>query len=140
MSDADRNPNIPPTLRQALERAYAADPPEVELNLDDADPNELSVAGMAGYRRDRRWSMRGLAMAAVLLLGVTASLIFLKQTKSDPMDLNRDGFVDVLDAMVLSISIEQNTGGTDLTGDGTIDRADVAAVMNAIVLLDGDSG
>jgi dockerin type I repeat protein len=137
MSDADRNPNIPPTLRQALQRAYAADPPEVELNLDDADRGELSVAG---YRRDRRWSMRGLAMAAVLLLGVTASLMFIKQTKSDPMDLNRDGFVDVLDAMVLSISIEQNTGGTDLTGDGTIDRADVAAVMNAIVLLDGDSG
>jgi Dockerin type I domain len=137
MSDADRNPNIPPTLRQALQRAYAADPPEVELNLDDADRGELSVAG---YRRDRRWSMRGLAMAAVLLLGVTASLIFLKQTKPDPMDLNRDGFVDVLDAMVLSISIEQNSGGTDLTGDGTVDRADVAAVMNAIVLLDGDSG
>jgi dockerin type I repeat protein len=137
MSDADRNPNIPPTLRQALQRAYAADPPEVELNLDDADRGELSVAG---YRRDRRWSMRGLAMAAVLLLGVTASLIFIKQTKPDPMDLNRDGFVDVLDAMVLSISIEQNTGGRDLTGDGSIDRADVAAVINAIVLLDGDSG
>lgn len=55
----------------------------------------------------------------------------------DPRDLNGDGRLDILDALVLARSIESATiiPGRDFDGDGVVTSADVDALAAAVVKL-----
>lgn len=131
MSDRDFEPHIPSRLHEALERAYDATPPEAELDFD-AMPKRISPLRL----RLQRYG----PMAAALLLSAALAISFMRSNQPDPLDLNADGRVDVLDALALANAIDASLPGPDLNQDGRSDRLDVDTVMHTIVRLDGSAG
>ncbi len=102
-------------------------------------------------RRIPAWRWGGLAAAAsvafiggVVLWGPSRTTPVLDERGEsrsvartpglDP-DLNRDGSVDVLDALILAKAVDAGGEPLDLTGDGATSAADVEALTQRIVTL-----
>lgn len=129
---------------RALHRPPFAVPPEIDARvLADA----RRVLGHPAHR----FSIRPSLLAAAALLALTAAVpIYLwtrNRTVSPPVsraalagDLDADGRVDIVDAMVLAAGIARHDTGPavrDINGDGVIDGSDVDALALLAVRLDG---
>lgn len=135
---------VPPDWIAQL-RAAAAHPGfAAPASLDDSVLNAASP-----ILRRRRWSRRAftaapLAAAAGLALAVALWPTFTQSPsrRSSPLtaavghDLNTDGRIDMLDALVLARALSGTGAGRDLTGDGAIDQHDVDALAGEAVRLD----
>lgn len=146
--DENAEPRMPGGLAEELGRLYQPTfsvPPEVERRiLDDA---WRQCEEVKSQRRIRRWARVGAA-AAVLFVGVwlynaarpPKPVLQLAGPLAGVRDLDRNGRVDILDALYLAKRLEQK--GTpdpawDLTGDGMVTGADVDTLAMTAVRLDG---
>lgn len=80
-----------------------------------------------------------LAAAAALFLAV-AALLFVP---SKPGDLDRNGQVDIVDALVLALRLKSGESVDrrhDLNGDGRIDAGDVDVLAARVVAVGGGEG
>jgi hypothetical protein len=126
---------LPDDLRSDLSRLYAVEPKHSPA-IDQAMMNRAQ-AHMAGRKRFRLLLRVGGAAAAAVVLAV---LLWhppaTRQVAARVEDINRDGVVDIRDAMALQRELNggQAKGG-DVNRDGVTDRRDVDAVAMAAVRL-----
>jgi hypothetical protein len=133
---------------KALFQPQVGVPPEVDRAVMD-HANKHFAAMQSGKRRRLRvhWAWRIAAAAAVIILAFSLDLT--KQTgpatdhfsvsKTQAVDIDRNGRVDILDAFKLARHIESADHSEtewDINGDGLIDRNDVDMVALAAVRLD----
>ena len=144
----ESEPQFEPRASQALSRDLGAlfhphglhVPPEV----NDRILNQAR-AGIIGRSRRRpllRWAGAAAAAAAVVVLVVRFALVgpdaptSPQQASAIPADVDGNGRVDVLDALVLARRVEaRSSDARDLTGDGVADRSDVDLVAMLAVSL-----
>ncbi len=107
------------------------------------------MAHFVPVRRLQPWQWGGLAAAASIV--IVGGVVFWSLTGNAPTpehtgmiaksnqqttaDLNRDGSVDVLDALILAKAVDAGDALLDLTGDGATSAADVEALAARIVTL-----
>ena len=124
------NDQIPEALIAALREADKARlliPPEL-----DAAILERARANIA---RDRRRITPWLAAAAALMI---AAIVMFTPARKAREDVNRDGRVDIRDALVLARKIADGKAqGSvwDINHDGRVDQADVVAIAALAVKL-----
>ena len=123
-------------------------PPEVNRAvMDRAHQHFAGIKPDKGRLQLIHWAWRIAAAAAVIIF--VFSLDLTKQTgpttdrfslsKTQAVDIDRNGRVDILDAFKLAKHIESPgpaETGWDINGDGLIDRSDVDVVALAAVRLD----
>lgn len=125
------NENIPEPLIAALREADKGRvfvPPELDSAI-------LAKAKANLGRRRNRTLVPWLAAAAALMI---AAFVMFKPTSKAREDVNRDGRVDIRDALVLArkISDGKAQGSVwDINHDGRVDQADVAAIAALAVKL-----
>jgi hypothetical protein len=148
---------VPDPLADTLRRSYRW-PDRAPSALDDA---VLAIAqeraGQIRTRRARaRFLGRAAAVAAAAGLALAAVIIprWGHQRGTSPValsapasgiagDVNRDGAVDILDALVLARHLDADAAGrpaipnADLNTDGAVDLRDVDAIAQAAVRLEG---
>jgi hypothetical protein len=133
---------------KALFGPQAGVPPEVDRAvMDRANKHLVPLQSGKGRRLRIHWGWRIAATAAVIILAFSLELTkqpepttdSLTLSKTQPVDIDRNGRVDILDAFKLARHIETD-GRTekewDFNGDGLIDRSDVDMVALAAVRLD----
>ena len=125
------NDNIPEPLIAALREADKGRvfvPPELDAAI-------LAKAKANLARRPKRNLVPWLAAAAALMI---AAFVMFTPTPKAREDVNRDGRVDIRDALVLArkISDGKAQGSVwDINHDGRVDQADVAAIAALAVKL-----
>ena len=132
----------------ALFKLQTGVPPEVDRAVMDRAHKHLAPLQSGKDRRLRiHWGWRIAAAAAVIIIAFSLDLT--KQTgpatdrlllsKTQAVDIDRNGRVDILDAFKLARHIE-SAGNTetkwDINGDGLFNRDDVDKVAFAAVRLD----
>jgi hypothetical protein len=129
---------------QALYQPYFGVPGEI-------DERVLADARRVLHRPGLRFSFRPSVLATAAVLALAASVTFFLWTRHRTVparvsqtavagDLDADGRVDIVDAMVLAASIERHEtapAARDINGDGLVDRSDVDALALMAVRLDG---
>jgi hypothetical protein len=132
----------------ALFEPKAGVPPEVDRAVMDRAHKHFAVTQSGqGRRRRIHWAWRIAAAAAVVVFAFSLDLTKhagptkdrASLSKTQAVDIDRNGRVDILDAFKLAKHIE--TAGSaekewDINGDGLIDRSDVDMVAHAAVRLD----
>jgi hypothetical protein len=90
----------------------------------------------------RIWAAATMVMLA-LILAVHFAVVKSRHTRQTaqfaPEDINRDGQVDILDALLLAQELRtghSRTAGLDLNGDGVVDEKDVEVVAARAVRLE----
>ena len=132
-----------------MRRALAASAPE----LEPAAERDRAIRAMIHAHFERahaaptilarlRPRRAVIAAAAALLLIVTLPAVLALRDTAPAIagDLDRNGVVDMRDAWRLATALEHDGAappGADVTGDGTIDRADVAWLAARAVALPG---
>ena len=97
----------------------------------------LAARRRLGRSRWRRFApLAGLAAAVALGVWINLPQPAPAVAVAGPMDLNRDGRVDVLDAFGLAREVERGNG-SDLTADRAADRKRVDQIAAAAVALGG---
>lgn len=102
----------------------------VPIDLDAAILNKAK----ANIVRRRRRIVPWLAAAAALIIG---ALVMLQPTAKAREDVNRDGRVDIRDALLLArkVSAGQTVKDWDFNEDGRVDQLDAAAIAARAVKL-----
>jgi len=149
--DEDLDLRVPTKLSADLNALFEPQtgvPPEVDhAVMDRAHKHLAPLQSGRGKRLRIHWGWRIAAAAAVIILAFSLDLT--KQTgpktdsfslsKTQAVDIDRNGRVDILDAFKLARHIE-TAGHTetewDFNGDGLIDHSDVDMVAFAAVRLD----
>jgi len=144
------DPHIPAPLQRELQSAFASlsgctgVPPETDRSI-------LAMAQMVGIahhrRRARTTLIRLSTAAAAALLAFSVWLIWPVPTATQPKplaittpeDLNRDGLIDMLDALTLARYVDTSQPGPDLNADGLLTRADVDTLALSAVSLERGS-
>jgi hypothetical protein len=125
------NDKLPEAMIAALREADKARmfvPPELDAAI-------LTKAKVNLVRRQKRNLAPWLAAAAALMI---AAFVMFTPTPKAREDVNRDGRVDIRDALVLArkISDGKAQGSVwDINHDGRVDQADVAAIAALAVKL-----
>jgi hypothetical protein len=122
-------------------------PPEVDRAVMDRSNKHFAALQAGKGRRRIHWAWRIAAAAAAVIFAFSLDLT--KQggptkmrsslSKTQAIDIDRNGRVDILDAFKLARHIETNSPAEkawDVNGDGLIDRSDVDIVAHAAVRLD----
>jgi len=147
----DLDLRIPSRLSNDLKAIFepqAGVPPEIDRAvMDRAHKYFSAVQSSQGRRRRVHWAWRVAAAAAVIIFAFSLDLT--KQTgpitesfsisKTQAIDIDRNGRVDILDAFKLARHIEsadRTETAWDVNGDGQIDRSDVDMVALTAVRLD----
>lgn len=149
------DPDMPARLIEALDGLYAGQSPAVPGTVDEAVLREAR----AGFSRRRRFWLyaRGAgAAAAASAAALVVIAVYIDRHRSAPSpvavtpvvppgDVDRNGRVDVLDALVLAKKVEAGASGTpargeDVTGDGLLDRGDVDRVAAMAVSIEPPAG
>jgi len=139
------DPRIPDRLVEELRGAYR--PVRPIGGGIDAAVVAMARAHLAARRRRRMVLIAGtLAAAAGLAIAAVVAWPGSRGTRGGPItgapgrvtvgDINGDGVVDMLDALVLAKDVERRLG-RDINGDGVVDSRDVDAVAQLAVRLDG---
>lgn len=131
------------------------------LESDALPPARVDAAVLAAARarfvapvvRPRRWlhpaARIGLPLAAAAALVVYVGIVALPPRPPEPAfaahDFNRDGRVDIVDALVLRSRLRSghvvgDARSLDLNGDGRADDADVLALAAQVVRVTAPSG
>ena len=137
LRDLVRDPVFVPPARDeefvsAIRKHFDAD---ATLNeAANAAPSLVPIAPKRGFapRRFRPWQ-RWMPLAASVAIG--GLMIFFSRPPRDRADINRDGTVDIVDALLLAEQIS-NRKGRDINGDNAVDDADVAEIVARAVLLE----
>jgi hypothetical protein len=130
-----RDPDELRTLASALDDLQPH-PPAVPGSVDAAILSRARLALGRPRRRPVRlfrWAGVAAAAAAALLLSLFSDW---PRPARDPMDIDRSGRVDILDAFAMARRIETGPSpdaAWDLNRDGRIDRKDVDVVAMAAV-------
>lgn len=135
------DPNIPPRLGDALRGLYRT--PEIGVAPPDESILELCRQRAHLARRRRLvWVTRaGLVAAAGLAVGAFIMLQVAGPTPSAPIanarDVNRDGRVDILDALVVAQAVRSGNAAAawDFSGDGRLNETDVDLIAQEAVRL-----
>jgi len=148
--DEDLDFKVPPKLSADLKAVFKPQPgvpPKVDRAVMDRAYKHFAAMQSGQSRRRIHWAWRIAAAAAVVIFAFSLDLT--KQagptkqrasmSKTQDVDIDRNGRVDILDAFKLAKHIE--TAGTvekewDINGDGVIDRSDVDIVAHTAVRLD----
>ena len=147
----DDQPPLPKRLAGDLTGLFSP-PRPVPRDMDD-DILFAARRHLAEARRTRRWGRIAVAAAAIALVfglqhlmqpprplpniqppGADQTQIVRRQ------DIDRSGRVDILDAFALARMIrsgEQTQTRWDINGDGRVDQADVDAIANSAVRING---
>jgi hypothetical protein len=148
--DEDSDFRVPSKLSADLNALFEPQvrvPPEVDRAVMDR-ANKHFAALQSGKGRGRiHWAWRIAAAAAVVIFAFSLDLtkqsrptkIRSSLSKTQAVDIDRNGRVDILDAFKLARHIETNSPAEkawDVNGDGRIDRSDVDIVAHAAVRLD----
>lgn len=147
MTPHDSEPRIPSALERELRAAFGGGPgvsPEtdravLEMTLKIGTAQEVRRRKI-GLRRTR---LAGLgALAAVVAGAITAWIAWPRHQSTQTVaglalkltpDLNGDGRVDMLDALILA---ERSGKGLDFNGDGREDLGDAEALAADVVKLE----
>jgi hypothetical protein len=149
--DEDLDFRVPSKLSADLNAFFEPQigvPPEVDRDVTDRAHKHF--AAIQSYKQRRRrihWAWRIAAAAAVVIFAFSLDLTqqtgpttdSLSLSKIQPVDIDRNGRVDILDAFKLARHIEASDRTEtewDLNGDGLIDHSDVDMVAFAAVRLD----
>lgn len=104
---------------------------------------QLTIGGRGGRRRWLRWSMPAAAAVAASV-GLWIALAPVATAPLTPGglagDVNRDGIVDIVDAMLLARALEGRGAlepSWDLSGDGMVDGSDVERIARQVVRIGG---
>ena len=123
-------------------------PPEVDRAvMDRAHKHFAPLQSGKGRRLRVHWAWRIAAAAAVIIFAFSLDLTnqtgpttdSFSLSKTQAVDIDRNGRVDILDAFKLARHIEtadRTETEWDVNGDGLIDRSDVDVVATAAVRLD----
>ena len=149
--DEDMELRIPSKLSADLNALFEPKvgvPPEVDRAVMDRAHKQLTpLQSGKGKRLRIHWGWRIAAAAAVIILAFSLDLtkqpdstkVSLTLNKTQAVDIDQNGRVDILDAFKLARHIEsadRTETKWDLNGDGLIDRSDVDVVALAAVRLD----
>jgi predicted anti-sigma-YlaC factor YlaD len=120
--------------RELAEMPRIVVPAEVDLAVTDLAREQLRRGQRP--RRLLRWVAPLAAAAAVLVAVVVPRWT---GTPAEPRDVNRDGVVDILDALALARAVEGGTASAqwDFDGNARVDAADVDRVALAAVTVGG---
>jgi hypothetical protein len=132
---------------KALFKPQVGVPHEVDRAVMDRANKHFAALQSGKGRRRIHWAWRIAAAAAVVIfafsLDLTKQARPIKErsslSKTQAVDIDRNGRVDILDAFKLARHIETNSPAEkawDINGDGLIDRSDVDIVAHAAVRLD----
>ncbi len=130
----DPTDDLPEELIRDLRAAHSR---RVEVPATVDATIAIAARRRLGRSRWRRFApLAGLAAAAAVGVGVWVNLPRPTPAvaSAGPMDLNRDGRVDVLDAFRLAREVQRGEG-SDLTADRAADRARVDEIAGAAVAL-----
>jgi len=137
-TDSD-SPDDLRTLADALGDLQPA-APAVPVAVDEGILARARLALARPRRRPLRifrWAGAVAAAAAALLFSLLSDW---PRATRNPMDVNRSGRVDILDAFAMARRIETGPSpdpAWDMNHDGKIDRQDVDVVAMAAVKIDG---
>jgi hypothetical protein len=148
--DEDLDIKVPPKLSADLTALFEPQPgvpPEVDRAVMDRAYKHFAAMQSGQGKRRIHWAWRIAAAAAVVIFAFSLDLT--KQagptkdrsslSKTQAVDIDRNGRVDILDAFKLARHIE-TAGRTetewDINGDGVIYHRDVDMVAHAAVRLD----
>ena len=149
--DEDLDLRVPTKLSADLNALFEPQtgvPPEVDHAVMDRAHKHLSPLQSDKRKRLRiHWDWRIAAAAAVIILAFSLDLTKqpertterLTLSKTQAVDIDRNGRVDILDSFKLARHIEsadRTETEWDFNGDGLIDRSDVDVVAFAAVRLD----
>ena len=136
-SPEEKMEKLAEALRKADERRNIFIPPAVDGAILKAARAHLAEEPKRRPFGFRNWFALGTATALI------AAMIFLLPRMKTPVlareDINRDGQVDILDAMALAKSLNGAAVTFDQNGDGKVDDVDVNAVALAAVRMDRKS-
>ena len=137
--------NLPSKLREELSEIFGGSV-EIPRSVDDSIRN-TALARLSGRRRLSpfvRIASAVVAAAAVIVIAIRlanppAPMQTITLRTSVPQDVNGDGRVDILDALILAKTVEAKSTSSDarldLNHDGVIDRKDADAIAMAAVSL-----
>lgn len=128
--------SIPPELQDALRKLYEPQV-QVPLRVGDAILNRAR-ASLAGKRRSRTWWRISTAIATAAAAIAIAVVVHHQPPPqvavAGPRDVNRDGRVDILDALQVARS-SRPPATWDFNHDGKVDRRDADAIAQEVVKL-----
>jgi hypothetical protein len=122
---------LPPALASALRAAHTppAPPP---LSLDSAVLARFDRHTQSPFARigPARWAAAAAAIAVLV-----GTLVVYRQASRPQADLNRDHRVDILDALALSIAVEEGRTAPDIDRDGVTTQSDARVLAQLAVRL-----
>lgn len=136
-SPEEKMDQLAQSLRKAEERRNLFIPPALDCAILKEAREHLTGEPKGRPFGFWNWFTLGTAVAAIALI-----LLLLPRMKMPAIareDINRDGHVDILDAMALAKAVGGNDLNLDQNADGKVDDADVTAVALAAVRVDRKS-
>jgi len=139
----EHEPGLAPDLVRALCEVHA--PTILVPRLRDEAVLSDAASSLARRRFFASTGVRAvLAIAAMLLIAAGVQFTLARRPLSNSVtaprlaaDVDADGRVDIVDAMVLAAGVRgAGSGGRDINGDGVVDQRDVDAVAQLAVRLD----
>jgi hypothetical protein len=140
------DPGIPPALAEALRRTYGR-MDAVAPGVDDAvlSRARLMLSRRRRMRRALGWGASAAALAACIAAAIhlghawhSAPAAPARTMAFAPEDVNRDGTIDIRDALFLAHQLQKpgaKTPAWDINQDGAVDQKDVDAIGSAAVKL-----
>ena len=138
----DAEPRIPESLSDDLIEAYGTRvdvPPNVDARILAMAHEQMAHQPAQRRFRPWRWAIPG-AGAGLAAAAAVAMLLWAGPVRED---IDRNGRVDILDAFALARKVEAKLPvepDWDITGDGSVNTADVDAIaMKAVALTERPS-
>ena len=152
MNEEEKNPKLENALRvMSRERIFV--PPDADEKVAAAIREHFGAGGPqrendlvfrtqkrkdaaqripVPHRKLKNWH-KWMPLAASI--GIAATILYFSRPLPDRADINRDGTVDVIDALLLAEKIRAGEG-QDIDGDRTVSEADAAEIATRAVALE----
>ena len=135
MNEDDQNPKLESAFR-AMARDRIFVPPATDEKVVGAIRGHFEVGtrcrASASPPKPKRWQ-KWMPLAASI--AIAALILFFSRPLPDRADINQDGSVDVVDALILAEQVRAGKG-RDINGDKTVTDADAAEIAARAVALE----
>lgn len=132
MNDDEQNSRLESALK-GLARDRIFVPPTTDEKMVEAIREQFQKAsetavlsdapkGRLSRRRQKYWQKWMPLAASIAIAGF---ILYFSRPLPDPADINRDGTLNVIDALILAEQLRAGEG-RDVNGDGTVNEADAA--------------
>lgn len=118
-------------IREHFQAANEAGNPGVDVSPLAKKSEGLRLRGST-TRRQKHWQ-RWMPLAASI--AIAGLVLYFSRPIPDPADINRDGTVNVIDALILAEQLRAGQG-RDVNGDDTVNEADAAEIAARAVDLE----